>query len=194
MAMDPREIVVGPLLIYVAAAVEAEDDVDGTPAGNWSQLGTSGTSNYGEAGIVISHPQTLRYTRAVGNTGPLKVNRQLEDLTLTLALMDMTLAEVTKVLNNTTVSTDTTPNIDYLGLRRGPDVTVLSMIAKGTGFSPSGDFPIQYYFPRVVQSGEPAPTFSKDGEAMLEVEFTALEHASAATAEERFGRLVVQTS
>lgn len=194
MAMDPREIVVGPLTAYLAAAVEAEDDVDGTPSGNWALLGTSGDENYSEDGITVTHSQSLRYTRAAGATGPLKVNRQTEDLTIGLSLMDLSAAQYTKVLNNTTKSTDTSPNIDYIGLRRGPDVTVLSGIFKGTGLSPSGDFPIQLYIPRMVQSADPAPQFSKGADAMLAVVFTALEYQSAGTDEERFGRYVVQTS
>lgn len=193
-AQDPREIVVGPLTLYFAPAIEAKDDVDGTPSGNWVLLGTTGNENYSEAGIVITHSQTLRFTRAVGATGALKANRQTEDLTIALSLMDLSVAQYTKVLNNTTKSTDTTPNIDYIGLRRGLDVTILSMIAQGAGLSPSGAFPIQFYVPRVVQTADPALTFSKDAEAMLATVWTALEHQAAATDEERFGRFEVQTS
>lgn len=193
-AQDPREIVVGPLDLYLAPAVEAEDAVNATPSGNWALLGTSGDENYQESGITIQHSQSLRQTRAVGATGPLKVNRQSEDLSIALALMDLSVAQYTKVLNNTTKSTDTSPNIDYIGLRRGLDVTVLSLIARGTGLSPSGAFNVQFYVPRVYQSGEPQLVFSKDAEAALDVTFMALEYQSAATAEERFGRWVVQTS
>ena len=193
-AQDPREIVVGPLELWLAPAVEAEDAVNAGPAANWAKLGTSGMENYSEAGIVITHSQTIRQTFAVGATGPRKANRQQEQLTIGLTLMDLSLAQYTKVLNNTTKSTDTTPNIDYIGMRRGLDVTVLSLLARGTGLSPSGAFNIQLYVPRVYQSADPSPTFSKDVEAALAAVFTALEYPSAATAEERFGRFVVQTS
>lgn len=194
MAQDPREIIVGPLAIYLAAAIEALDDVSAAPSGNWALLGTTGTENYAEAGITVTHSQTLRFTHAVGATAPLKANRQQEQLTVGLSLMDLSAAEYTKVLNNTTKSTDTTPNIDYFGLRRGPDVTVLSMQAWGELLSPSGAFDVAFYIPRCVQSGDPAPVFSKDTEAMLAVTFTALEHQAAATNEERLGRWIVQTS
>lgn len=194
MAMDPREIVVGSLTIYTAAAVEAEDNIDTTPSGNWVQLGNSGDANYAEAGITVTHSQTLRQTFALGATGPLKVNRQQEQLTIGLTLMDLRLSQYTKLLNNSAVSTGVTPNIDWIGLRRGPDVTVLSLTARGLGLSPSGNFPIMFYFPRVYQSADPAPVFSKDGEAALAATFTGLEYASAGTAEQRLGRIVVQTS
>lgn len=194
MAMTPREIVVGPLEIWLAASVEAEDDVDTTPSGNWSLLGTNGDENYAEDGITITHSQTLRQSFTLGATGPLKVNRQQEQLTIGLTLMDMSLAQYSKLLNGTTPSTDTTPNIDYIGLRRGPDVTVYSLIAKGSGLSPSGNFPIQLYSPRVYQSADPAPVFSKGADVGLAAVFSALEYQSAATAEQRFGRWVVQTS
>lgn len=192
--MVPREIVVGPLTAYLAPAVEAEDAINVTPSGNWALLGTNGDENYSEDGITITHSQTLRETYVVGATGPLKVNRQQEQLTVGLTLLDMNIGQYTKVLNNTTKSTDTSPNIDYIGLRRGPDVTVLSLIAKGLGLSPSGDLPIQLYIPRVYQSANPSPVFSKGTEAALAVVYNALEHQTAATAEERFGRWSVQTS
>lgn len=195
MAMDPREIVVGPLTIYLATAVEAEDDVDGTPSGNWAALGTSGDENYGEDGVTVTHSQTTRESRVAGATGPVKVNRTEESLMIALILMDMSLVQLTKILNATAKSTDTSPNIDYLGMRRGPDVTVFSMIAKGAGLSPSGAFPIQLYVPRCYQSADAlAPVFGKNADVGYAAEFSALEYASAATAEQRFGRWVVQTS
>jgi len=194
MAMVPREIVVGPLAIYLAASVEAEDEVDVTPSGNWALLGTNGTEDYSEDGITITHSQSLRQTRVLGATGALKVNRQTEDLSIGLTLMDMSLAQYSKALNGTTPSTDVTPTVDFLGLRRGPDVTVYSLIAKGTGLSPSGNFPIQLYSPRVYQSADPAPVFSKATEVGLALVFSALEYQSAATAEQRFGKWVVQTA
>ena len=193
-AQDPREIVVGPLTIWLAASVEAEDAVNVTPSGNWNKVGTSGDENYTEDGVTITHSQTVRETRAVGTTGPVKANRQEESLLIALALMDMNLAQLTRLLNNTTKSTDTSPNIDYIGMRRGPDVTTLSLIAKGTGLSPSGAFPIQLYVPKVYQSGDFSPVFSKGDDVAYAAVFSALEYQSAATAEERFGRWVVQTS
>lgn len=194
MAMDPYEIVVGPLAIYLATAVEAMDDVGAAPAGNWALLGQSGMENYAEAGIVVTHSQTIRQSFVVGATGPQQANRQQEQLTIGLTLMDLSVAEYTKVLNGTAKSTDTTPNIDYIGLRRGPDVKVWSLQAWGDGLSPSGAFDLAFYVPRCYQSADPALTFSKDADAALSCVFTALEHSAAATAEERFGRLIVQTS
>ena len=195
MAQDPRSIVVGPLTLYLAAAVEAEDDVDGTPTGNWAQLGTSGDENYTEDGVTVTHSQTTRETRVAGATGPVKVNRTEESLMIALILMDMNLAQLTKLLNGTTKSTDTSPAIDYIGVRRGPDVTVYSLIAKGAGMSPSGDFPIQLYVPRCYQGADSmAPVFSKNNEVGYAAEFNALEYASAATEEQRFGRWVIETS
>jgi len=193
--VNPREIVVGPLAIYLAAAIEALDSVSAAPSGNWALLGTSGAENYTEAGIVITHSQTLRQTFAVGATGPRKVSRQQEQLTIGLTLMDLSVAQYTKVLNGTTKSTDTTPNIDYIGVRRGPDVKIWSLTAWGDKLSPSGPtLDLAYYCPRCYQSADPALTFSKDAEAALAVVFTALEHTAAATAEERFGRWMVETS
>lgn len=194
-AQSPFEIIVGPLAIYLAPAIEAEDDVDSAPSGNWGLLGTSGMESYAEAGISLNFSQTIRQSFVVGATGPVKANRQQEQLTVGVSLMDLSAAEFTKILNNTTKSTDTSPNIDYIGVRRGPDVTLLSLTARGAGLSPSGaTLDMHFYSPRVYQSGDPAMTFSKDEDAMLAATFTALENLSAATDEQRFGRWVVETS
>ena len=194
-AQDPREIVVGPLEIWLAAAVEAEDSVSATPSGNWGKVGTSGDENYTEDGVTITHSQTVQEHRAVGATGPLKATRTEESLTIAFTLMDMSIAQLTKLLNNTTKSTDTTPNIDYIGLRRGPDITVLSAIARGTGLSPSGAYNIQLYVPRCYNKlGDISPVFNKGTPVGCAAVFSALEYQSAATEEQRFGRWVVQTS
>ena len=194
MAMDPREIPVGPLDIYLAAAVEAEDLVDdGDPAGNWHKLGTSGTENYTEDGITITHSQRIRETRAVGATGPLKAIREEESLTIALTLMDLTLGELTYLLNKTAATSVSNGNTyDWLGMRRGPDVTVLSLIAKGESMSPEGAYDMQLYVPRVYQSGDMSPVFSKGENAGWSATYSALEYQSAATAEQRFGRWSVQ--
>lgn len=194
-AQSPFEIIVGPLAIYTAPAIEVEDDVDSAPTGNWALLGTSGTKSYAEAGISLNLAQTIRQSFVVGTAGPVKANRQQEQMTIGVSMMDLSAAEFTKLLSNTTKSTDTTPNIDYIGLSRGPDVTLLSLTARGEGLSPSGaTLDMHFYSPRVYQSGDLAPTFSKDEDAMLAATFTALENLSAATAEQRFGRWVVETS
>lgn len=194
MAIDPREMIVGPLALYFAPAIEALDSVAAAPSGNWALIGTTGTENYAEAGIVITLSQTLRQVFAVGTTGPLKVTRQQEQLSVGFTLMDLSVAQFTKILNNTAKSTDTGPNIDYVGLRRGPDVTILSLQAWGELLSPSGAFDMGFYLPRTYQSADPAMTFSKDATAELAVVFTALEHQAAATDAERFGRIMVETS
>ena len=196
-AQDPREIVVGPLEIWLAAAVEAEDDVDIAPVGNWNKVGTTGDENYTEDGVTVTHSQTVQEHRAVGTTGALKATRTEESLTIAFALMDMNLAQVTRLLNNTTKSTGATAGasaFDYIGLRRGADITVLSMIARGDGLSPTGAYNIQLYTPRVYQSGDFSPVFSKSAVATYAAVFSALEHQSAATAEQRFGRWVIETS
>ena len=194
MSMDPYEMVVGPLAIYLATAVEALDSVSAAPSGNWALLGTSGDESYAEAGVVVTHSQTLAQFFAAGATGPRKVARQQEQLTIAVTLMDLSVAQYTKILNGTTKSTDTTPNIDYVGLRRGANVKVWSLTAWGELLSPSGAFDMSFYVPRCYQSADPAMTFNKGTIAELASVFTALEYTSAATAEERFGRLIVETS
>ena len=56
--------------VYLAPVGESMPDIVDTPAGNWSVLGTNGDDNYDEAGITITHSQTLVKKRTLGGTGP----------------------------------------------------------------------------------------------------------------------------
>lgn len=195
MAVAPRDLVVGPLDIYLAPVGEAFPAVDAAPAGNWALLGTHGDDSYGEDGITISHPETIQKFRSVGSTGPRKAVRTEEDLRIELILQDLTLEEYAKVLNDLTVQIDAgPPSVRKLPLRRGHDVAQYAFLARGTGLSPYGAFNVQLQVPIVYVAAAPAPVFTKGDVASLAVAFEALEDPAAATEEERFGFWVAQVA
>ena len=193
--MVPYEIIMAPFEVFLGPVGEPFPDVDETPAGNWKKLGTNGKYNLSEDGVTVTHEQTLSLHRTLGSTGPIKAVRTEEGLLVALVLEDLTAEEYGKVLNNVTASDIApgagTPGHRDITLRQGPSVASFAMLIKGP--SAYGDaLAAQYEIPRVVQNGNPAPVFNKGDAAGLACEFVALEDATAATDEERFGLLVVQ--
>jgi hypothetical protein len=188
--MEPYEIIMAPYTIYTAPLDETFPDVDETPGGNWSLLGTSGNKSYEDEGVSVSHEQTIVEKRTAGCTGPIKAVRTEEGLKIHVVLADVTVETYAKVLNGLTL-TDTAaasgePGFRVINLRQGPTVAAFSLLVRGA--SPYGeDWNAQYEIPKVYQSASPKPVYGKGQTAQLEVEFTALEDPDAATDAERFG-------
>jgi len=193
--MEPYEIIIGPYEVYLAPVGESWPDVDETPGGNWVLLGTNGKHNIADGGVTVTHSQTLEKKRNVGSTGPKKVVRTEEDLTISLLLEDLSLEQYSKALNDVpvveTAAASGTPGHRDITLRQGPDVSTFALLCKGR--SPYGDnFSAQYQVPVAYQEDSPAPVFNKRDTAALQLTFTALEDPNAATDAERFGKLVSQ--
>jgi hypothetical protein len=177
---EPYEIIMAPYEVWLAVVGTAFPDVDESPAAAWKKLGTSGDDNMDEAGVTVTHDQTIVQRRTVGSTGPVKVTRTEEGLSIGLTLLDLSVEQYAKALNGVTV-TDTaagvgTPGVRTITLRQGRDVTLYALLCRGV--SPYGDsFVAQYQVPKCFQSDNPAPVFNK---------------GDAAALAERFGKLVSQ--
>jgi len=193
--MTPYEIVIETAVVYLAPVGESFPEIQATPAGNWAALGTNSERNYAEAGVKISHSQTIKEHRNAGSTGPIKAVRTEEGLKISLELEDMSAETYAKVMNFQTL-VDTAADADTGGyrsvtLRSGETVATKAMLIRLP--SAYGDsWNAQYEFPVVYQSGNPEPVFKKDAPASLAVEFTVLEDPNAATAAARFGHYRVQ--
>ena len=193
--MQHTEIVMSGVTVYVAPITTAFPVVNAAPAGNWTKLGTSGDVNLGEDGVTISHEQTLNPKRTLGSTGPIKVTRSEENLTVAGVLIDLTLEQYAKVLNRCTVTDtpadDGVAGIRTIPLRQGVTVATFAVVVRGEYASPYGEtFNIQYEIPVMYQSENPAPVFAKGDSANLSFTFTALE--DAATPATPFGKAVFQ--
>lgn len=193
--MQPYEIIVSPFQIYLGPVGEPFSLLDDVPAGNFTLLGTSGKKNYAEDGVTTTHEQTINQIRTLGSTGPVKVTRPEENLTIDMILMDCSLEHYATILNNIAVNDVAaaagTPGYREITLRQGPDVATFAMICKGV--SPYGDgWYMQYQIPIVYQGANPAPVFVKGAAAALACTWTAIEDPNAATEAERFGKLVAQ--
>lgn len=193
--MEPYEIIMAPFEIWLAPVSTAFPDVDETPAGDWELLGTNGLKNMDEAGVVVTHSQTIEKKRTLGSTGAVKAARTEEDMSVGFTLVDLSLEQYAKVLNDVTVTPVAkgvgTPGYRSIPLRQGRDVAVFALLAKGV--SPYGDtYAAQYQIPICYQSASPTPTFVKGDAAALECLFEALEDPDAASDDERFGVFVAQ--
>lgn len=196
--MEPYEIVASPLTVWLAPVGTAFPAIDADPPTEWIKLGTNGDRNYDDDGVTVSHDQTIETFTPAGSTGAVKAWRTEEELAIGFTLVDLSVAQYAKVLNDATV-TDTAAGVGVagtseFGLSQGHEVAAFAMLARGK--SPAGDdFTAQYQVTRCYQAESPEPTFTKGEPAGLEVSFAALEDLTPGVSErERFGKLVVQTA
>jgi hypothetical protein len=189
--MEPYEIICSPFEVYLAPVGTTFPDVDAAPSATWKRLGANGNKNHAD-GVKVAHGQTLAMHTPEGCTAPVKATRTAESLIVSLTLWDLTAAMVSHALNELSV-TDTnaasgTPGYQTVNLRQG--ITVQDMALLVRGVSPYDEsMNMQYEVPRVVQSGNPEPVFTKANPAALALAFSALEDPAAATDGERLGRL-----
>lgn len=191
----PVEIIAGPLTLFLAPVGTAFPLVTAAPAAPWAKVGTSGDRNYSDDGVSVQHSQSIEQARPAGAVGPVKAWRTEEDLMIMVTLWDLTLEQFTTALAGvapTTVAAGAgTPGTKRVGLSAGKAVTTYALLARG--YSAYGDaFAGQYEVPLCYQSASPKILYAKGKPAGIELEFTALEHAAAASEAERFGRLIMQ--
>lgn len=186
---EPYEILAVPFDVYLAPAGTSKPDIADALASPWVLLGTRGADEYAEAGITVTHEQTIFEYRGLRGTGPIKATRTSEGLKLAFTLNDMTLESYGKILNDATVEDIGSRAVR---MRQGAQVATFALVARSAD-GPYGDgMPAQYWIPNVYQSGSPAVVHRKGEPAGLALEFTALEWLDAASEDLRFGILEAQ--
>jgi hypothetical protein len=197
MAQSPYEIIVAPFDVWVAPSGSTFPDLAATPTSPWVKIGSNGSENYDEAGVTVTHSQTVDQIRTLGATGPVKAVRSSEDLIIAFTLFDLLLADYTRVMNNASVSTTAagsgTAGYKDIDLLRGLDVAVVALVAKAAASPDGATWSMQYQVPKVYASGSPAPVFAKNAAAGLAFEYTAIMDLTA-TAGEEFGKLLTQNA
>lgn len=188
----PFEIVAAPLTIWVAATGTSFPDVDTTPDGTWTKLGTSGDLNYSEDGVTVTHNQTIDTFTPVGTTAARKAWRTAESLMVECTLVDLSPAMYAKVLNDASVTTTApsagTPGTKKFDLQMGSDVALFAVLARGTS-TVDDSLSAQYEVPIAYQAANPAPVYKKGAPAGLAIQFAVLEDATYG-----FGKLTIQTA
>jgi len=192
----PFEIIGAPYTVWAAPVGTEYPAVDEEPAGEWMKLGTNGDRNYDDNGVTVKHSQSISKWRGLGSTGAVKAFRSDEDLIVSFVLVDLSLEQYGHLLEQTVTPAAAgmgTPGTKTIGLSRGLTVQQYALLVRGP--SPyMEDGVMQYEIPVCIQSGEPAPVSKKNAPAALEVQFEALEDPDAASAKERYGRLVAQNA
>lgn len=193
--MTPYEIIAGPLTLWAAPIGTAFPLIDAAPAGPWAKIGTSGDRNYADDGVSVTHSQSIQKVRPAGALGAVKAFRDAEDLSFMVTLWDMTLEAYTLALSgvapSATAAGADTAGFKKLGLSRGETIKTYALLVRGVSAYGDG-YAAQYEVPRCYQSGNPAPVFKKGVPAGLQLSWEALEDPAAASADERFGRLIMQ--
>jgi hypothetical protein len=185
----PYEIVAAPLTVFVAPVGTVFPLVNAAPPGAWFQLGASGTKNYGEKGVTVSHPQQINKFTPAGGTAARKAWRTGEQFLIDFELADLTIEQYAKTLNDALVTTTVGPPATKdINLLQGITVKNYALLARGVS-SVNEALPCQYQVPIVFQAASPAPVHSKSAPAMLACQFEALDDLALG-----FGKLVVQTA
>ena len=174
----PYEVIAAPYTVWVAPTSTAKPNVNVTPSGSWTKLGTSGTKSYDKKGVIVTHGQTIVGWKPAGSTGARKVWRTEEFVTVELDLVDLTAEMYAKVLNDSTLTTTTSPPVKSFNLQQGAVINELALLCRG--ISPLGEsLNAQYFIPIVYQAADPAPAYAGEGQpAMLTCKFQSLEDSS----------------
>lgn len=168
----------------VAPAVNA----DPTGAG-WVLLGDT------DGGQTVTHGGAKTKIYDDAHQGPVKAVRPQEDPVISTMLVDMTLENYARVLSNVAAVTSAAgpPAIKTMPIKRGRFGQRYAFLFRSSIASPYGNFPAQYYLPIGEFDGEPAPAFTKDGRAGLQVDIFAIEDDTQSSGNE-LGVLTAQTS
>lgn len=195
--MIHAEIIGAPLTLWLAPTGTAFPAIDTAPDSPWVKLGSNGDVNYDEAGVTVTHDQTIEKVRTAGSLGAVKAFRTAEDLMIEVTLLDLSIAQYAIALNGASVSTTAagvgTAGYKSMGLTRGQDVTLYALLARGLSAEGNG-FAAQYQVPYAFELGSPKPVYAKGKPTALQLQFGALEDPAAATVQQRFGKLVTQTA
>jgi len=187
----PYEIIAAPFVLWIAPVATVFPAPHDAVAGAWILVGSSGDLNYMDTGVKVEHKQAISFWRSLGDSGSRKAFRSTEDLVISLELADLTLEQYALALNGNAVTAS--PSLKKIGLSRGLTLDTRALLVRGP--SPYvDDGVLQYEVPIAVQTSSPQVVLKRDTPAGLALEWTALVDPSAASADERFGRIVAETS
>ena len=174
--------------------------LSGSAAITWTKLGTSGNKDYSEAGVTVTHTQTIATFQGAGSTWVRKAWRSDEGMQIAFDLADISPAQYAKIMDEAVLNNQseglsgTTANEEWFSVSRGLQVKGQAMFLRGISSRTEGKAS-QYEIPYCYQAANPAPKFAiKGGPALLSLQFMAIEGEASTTAEPLKGlpRLRVQ--
>ena len=161
----------------------------------WSPLGVHTSCDVSEGGVTVNMNQSVNYIRCAGDPGPVRAIRAETDLMFSFELNDFSAETFSQVWDRAAITHS--PNTGGVGWRsvnihRPSIMEEYAVCARGPKLSSylrGGNF--QMHVPYAVQSGSPAPVFTRSAQATMAVEFSALLDLQA-TGGARFGVLTHQ--
>lgn len=176
--MQPYEVVCAPYSAWIAPLSTAFPDLLSAPSTTWTSLGTSGSKNYSDNGVTVSHTQTMGTFIPAGGTTVRKAWRTQEGLTVAFEIADLSPAQYAMVLDGksltTSAATTALAGDSHFEVMRNVQVSQFALLVRG--ISPVNEsYTAQYEIPACYQSANPAPRYSKQGPALLAVQYDAQE-------------------
>lgn len=168
------ELVTGPLSVYIAATGEAFPAVAAAPAGNWVLIGGSlGARRYSEDGISILQDVETSDVNSLGSIDPECVLMTGRNLRVTLMMKNLHLDQLRYAFQSNAVTANAAD--DELDLNVGPDLTVSSILIRGTSKSPQeSGFNMQFEFENCIELASKEINFNKEDAAEVALEFRVL--------------------
>lgn len=184
MAVAPFAVIAGPANIWIAPALTAFPAINAAPGAGWTALGRT------EGGVMVKHVQNVELLLSDQDIAAIKAIRSEEGLEISTELVELTLENYRKAINDAVITTEVgPPAIKRIDLKQGFEVATFAFLVRGP--SAYGNFEAQYQVPMVVQTEEPEMSFVRDDKSTLAVVYTALATLDGSP---QFGRLVMQTA
>lgn len=185
----PHEVLGGIFDAFVAPAGTHRPYLDLDPSSPWTLVGTGGSRNVSDDGVVIDMPQSVNPWRSLKSMGPVKLFRVSEDVNVKFSVADMTLETFAQAFEGNTVTTvPPGGHVGYrwMGITRGPNVSQKALLLRFA--SPYGDdLAAQLYIPIVSLVGNPSLGLKKGQPMLTPFEFMGVEDPDAASDQERMG-------
>lgn len=191
----PYEVMCSPFALYYAAADTAPPLIAADPDGSdWELIGTNRDLNVDrEPGLVIGVPQSVNSWRSHGDLGSRKRFQTESDLMIRLRIVDMTLEQLTHVVNLNAV-TIPVAGTKRLGMSRSFTIATRALLIKFDMSPYMENGKSQLYIYRAQQIGS-TEIVNKVGQPMgFDLEYSALVKPDAASEDIRFGYFEAQTA
>ena len=191
MASGLAQVLAAPFTCWVAptgTAFPALSVAEEAFSSSWTKIGTSGTKNYSEAGVTVTHTQTVQTFVSAGGAVPRAAWRTDEGMQVAFDLVDLSPAQYALIMDNATVTHVTGASAEYnFSLQRGIKVHAYALLLRGPSTQDETK-EAQYEVNACYQAANPAPKLAlKGGPAMLALQFDVLELEAGKFATLRIG-------
>ena len=188
---QPFEIIAGAADVWVGPPLEPDVAINVVPGANWVKLGTSGSKDYDEEGVVLHAEQDIAEFFGLGGTGPQKAFRNREGFWVTFNLHDATLESFKQALNQSAITTLAGPPAEKtIPLLQGATVVTRALLVRSSvsAYADSANV-TQLWIPLAYQRANLEAAFKKNEARGLAMDWRALQDVTNG-----FGKLHMPTA